>query len=79
LSRKPIAPMPRASNFRQLDVDRLLRAAIKAGIAVTRIEVDPDGKITISAGAGADPVETPEQTLLKAIHVRKNSLRHRPG
>lgn len=71
--------MARPSSFRQQDVDRLLRAAAKAGIAVTRIEVDPDGKIIISAGAGADPVETSEQTLLKAIHARKNSLRHRSG
>jgi hypothetical protein len=71
--------MARPSSFRQQDVDRLLRAAAKAKIAVTKIEVDPDGKITISAGAGADPVETPEQKLLKAIHARKNSLRHRSG
>jgi hypothetical protein len=36
-----------ASNFRQTDVTRALRATAAAGIAVRRIEIDRDGKIVI--------------------------------
>jgi hypothetical protein len=73
--------MSRPALVRQQDLARLLRAAAAAGIAVTKIEVDlPTGKITISAnGTAADSVETPEEKLLKAIHGRKTSLRHRQG
>ena len=33
--------------FKQCDVTRALRATVKAGIAVARVEIDKDGKIVI--------------------------------
>jgi len=39
-----------ALTFRQKDLTRALRATVAAGIAVQRIEIDKDGKITVVAG-----------------------------
>jgi hypothetical protein len=39
-----------ALTFRQKDLTRALRAAVAAGIAVQRIEIDKNGKITVVAG-----------------------------
>lgn len=43
-----------ASTFKQQDVTRALRAAIAAGVAVLRIEIDKSGKI-ILVTAGETP------------------------
>lgn len=45
-----------ASRFKESDVIRLLKAASKAGFASARVEIDPDGKIAVVAGAGVVPV-----------------------
>jgi hypothetical protein len=43
--------MPRGpSTFRQQDVTRALRAAVAAGVDVTRVEIDKTGKIVIVTG-----------------------------
>jgi hypothetical protein len=39
-----------AHSFKQRDVTRAINAAKAAGIAIGRVEVDKDGKITIVAG-----------------------------
>jgi hypothetical protein len=36
--------------FKQTDVTKALRAAVKAGIAVQRVEIDKNGKIVIVTG-----------------------------
>jgi hypothetical protein len=38
------------SIFRQQDVTRALRATVAAGIEVSRVEIDKEGKIVIVAG-----------------------------
>jgi hypothetical protein len=38
-----------ALTFRQKDLTRALRATVAAGIAVERIEIEKDGKITVVA------------------------------
>jgi len=36
--------------FKQRDVTKALKATVKAGIAVERVEIDKDGKIVIVTG-----------------------------
>ena len=38
------------STFRQQDVTRALRATVAAGIEVSRVEIDKEGKIVIITG-----------------------------
>jgi hypothetical protein len=40
--------------FKQRDVTKALKAAVKAGIAVERIEIDKTGKIVIVTGRPED-------------------------
>lgn len=40
--------------FKQGDVTKALRAAVKAGISIARVEIDKDGKIVIVAARSAD-------------------------
>jgi len=40
--------------FRQRDVTKALKATVKAGIAVERVEIDKDGKIVIVTGSPED-------------------------
>jgi hypothetical protein len=35
------------AKFRQVDVARAIRGAIKAGLSVSRVEIDRDGKIVV--------------------------------
>jgi hypothetical protein len=50
--------------FRQSDVTRALKATVKAGIAVQRVEIDKTGKIVVvaatSQGTDAENVEKNE-------------------
>lgn len=45
--------------FRQIDVTRAVRAAVAAGLNVTRIEIDPDGRIVLIHGDGPVTADTP--------------------
>ena len=38
-------------HFRQTDVTKAVRAVAKAGVTVARVEVSPDGRIVVIAGA----------------------------
>ena len=40
----------RSTHFTQRDATRLMRAALAAGLAVQRIEVDRDGKLVVVTG-----------------------------
>ncbi len=49
--------------FRQRDVTKALKAAVKAGIAIERFEIDKDGKIIIVTAKAEDVVngDNPEK------------------
>ena len=49
--------------FRQSDVTKALKATVKAGIAVERVEIDKDGKIVVVTARPVDTkgVEKPEK------------------
>lgn len=54
--------MPRKPRLRQNDVTKAVKGLTMAGVGVTRVEIEPSGKIiitTTATGAGADS-ETPE-------------------
>jgi hypothetical protein len=51
--------MRRAAAFRQNDITRALRAAAQAGRDVSRVEIDPDGKIVLVLGK---PLESESTT-----------------
>ena len=40
--------------FKQRDVTKALKATVKAGIAVERVEIDKDGKIVVVIGRPED-------------------------
>jgi hypothetical protein len=42
----------RASAFRQIDVSRACRGAAAAGVEISKVEIDTDGKIVIVARNG---------------------------
>jgi hypothetical protein len=44
-----------ASNFRQQDVTRAVKAVTAAGVHIVRVEIDKAGKISIITGNAADP------------------------
>jgi len=41
--------MARRTPFRQSDLSRVLKAALSAGVPLSRVEIDPDGKIVLVA------------------------------
>ena len=48
--------------FRQSDVTKALKATVKAGIAVRRVEIDKNGKIVVVTAATQDAdKDKPEQ------------------
>jgi hypothetical protein len=44
----------RPSTFRQQDVTRALKASVAAGVRVSRVEIDKQGKITVVAATQPD-------------------------
>jgi hypothetical protein len=53
------------STFRQQDVTRALRATRAAGVDITRIEIDPSGKIVIITEAEKErEISTPLDTWM---------------
>jgi hypothetical protein len=51
----------RPAPFKQADLARALKAARSAGLQVSRVEIDPDGKlrILIADGSPIEPTPTP--------------------
>jgi hypothetical protein len=60
-----------ACKFKQCDVTRAVKAAIKAGVTVTRIEIAPDGKIVIATGTDATMPNDDLDRELAAFEARK--------
>ncbi len=56
--------------FKQSDVTRALKATVKAGIAVERIEIDKDGKIVVVTVRPEDAAngEKPGKNEWDAVH-----------
>jgi hypothetical protein len=49
--------MPKSNcTFRKRDVTAAVRAVIKAGVEVARVEVAKDGRITVVTGKPSEPV-----------------------
>lgn len=48
-----------AVKVRQADVARAVRGALKAGLSVSRVEVDASGKIIVICGDAPAPVASP--------------------
>ena len=46
-----------AAAFRQADVTRAMRGAQAAGMQVTRVEIEPDGKIVVSSDKSGAPTD----------------------
>jgi hypothetical protein len=51
--------MRKPSAFRQADVTKAMRAVAAAGVAVARIDIEPDGKIVITTGSGEATAPAP--------------------
>lgn len=53
--------MRKHARFKQGDVTRALKAANSAGLKVSRVDIEPDGKLSIliSDGSRIDPPATP--------------------
>jgi hypothetical protein len=56
--------MPRGpSTFKQQDVTKALKATVAAGIEVSRVEIDKDGKIVVIIGKPDAPHDVREIVL----------------
>jgi hypothetical protein len=51
-----------ANTFKQTDVTRAIKAAVKAGVKDWRVEIDRDGKIIVVAAAPAAAPGTDHET-----------------
>jgi hypothetical protein len=56
-----------ASTFKQTDITKAIKAAVKAGVKDWRVEIDRDGKIIVVA---AEPAAAPD-TIETSADVRK--------
>jgi hypothetical protein len=57
--------------FRQSDVTKALKATVKAGIAVRRVEIEKDGKIVVVTAPPQDAAgEKPEKNEWDVVLVR---------
>jgi opacity protein-like surface antigen len=57
--------MSNKSRFTQADVTRAVRACLKAGMQVARVEVRIDGSITVYAAGGAAGERNPWDSVLE--------------
>ena len=64
--------------IRKRDLHNMLAAVVAAGAHIARIEVAPDGAITITT-TDAETVNSAssEEELLKAIHARAPAVPHK--
>lgn len=60
--------------FRQGDVTAAIKAVKRAGESVVRVEVDPDGKVTVFAGQPEEPRQPGRQDD-EALERFRNALR----
>jgi hypothetical protein len=60
-----------ACNFKQRDVTRAVKAVAKAGVAVARIEIAPNGNIIISTNVAAGAQEDDLDRELAEFEARK--------
>jgi hypothetical protein len=59
------------AKFRQADVTRAMRGAIKAGLSVSRVEIDRDGKIVVICSDYAQTIEeSPEEAMERFRRAR---------
>lgn len=49
---------PRRAAFTKADLSRAVKGVKAAGVNVARVEIGPDGKIVVVAGAAEKPVGT---------------------
>lgn len=71
--------MSRRNSFRQLDVQRALKAVKHAGIDVARVEIDADGKIVIVSARPLDKDHNdgPDETSAALQALRERNAKRR--
>jgi hypothetical protein len=52
-----------AQTLKQGDVTKAVKGAVNAGLAITRVEIDKGGKITIFAGTDVAPMDDLDREL----------------
>jgi hypothetical protein len=60
-----------ACKFKQCDVTRAVRALVKAGVPVGRVEITPDGRIVIATGADSNAPTDDLDRELAEFEARK--------
>lgn len=60
----------RPARVTQADISRAVKGATAAGLSVSKVEIDQDGKIVIVSGEG-QPKETTPLDAWKAKHAHK--------
>lgn len=58
------------AHFKQCDVTRLIKAVVKAGESVRKIEISPDGRIEVYLGAVDDAASADEWDVV--LYDKKN-------
>jgi hypothetical protein len=65
--------------FRQSDVTAAIKAVKRAGESVARVEVDPDGKVTVYPGPSEDQLPArSSETLEKFRNALRSKKQARP-
>jgi hypothetical protein len=60
--------------FRQSDLTRAIRAALKAGCKVTGATVDTDGRIRVIIGEGDDPMQARDARTVAADRIARMKM-----
>jgi hypothetical protein len=60
-----------AQTFTQSDVTKAIKAAVRAGLPVARVEISPEGRIIVIAGKAAPEQDAAPQTPLEEWRAQR--------